>query len=709
MKLWILFTRLAVITTVVLCYLPSQAQIGTPVELLVDQQTPEPFSVTKADCYVQFSGDSLVLGNATIERIFAWNDGNLITAKLTDKGSGHSWRMTNNRVDTQLPNNPEEAAAQQLSVHWHDTTALEPAYLEATVTTQYIKKVFRIYPRTPAIACAVFFQSPEALVNSTSVQPASDGVERATSQEAQAVTLDRLSLPGSHWQVTNVRFRDATDHNNTLVYSQDQLLFTKPTHLPGNLLFAEESASEHGIFWLKEAPLGENQLAYVGYDFEVKTGEIAVTGPVPNQMGTDSIWHSAYRVVTGVYGSEQDKLAALRSYQHQVRSYQPKRDAMIMMNTWGDRGKDGKINEAFVLRELTSGARLGVTHFQIDDGWQQGLSKNSKSASGDLWDQWSKDDWQPHNDRFPRGLSPIVQRAASLDIQLGLWFHPSNAGEYATWEQDADILIDLYQKHGIKVFKIDGLHIESARAERNLCQMFEKVLTASDGQIVFNLDATAGRRGGYFYLNRYGNIFLENRYTDWGNYYPHWTLRNLWMLSHYIPPQRLQVEFLNKWRNASKYAAADPLAPINVPFDYQVAITLMAQPLAWLEGTGLPEEAFAVSGMLTKYQETSEALHQGAIFPIGQEPNGFSWTGFQSVISKSEGYLMVFRENNAHEKVDLATRLLPNQLVTLKPILGQRTEAQVRTDAQGQLPIMLPHAHSFALYHYRCVPSTTDQ
>ena len=71
-------------------------------------------------------------------------------------------------------------------------------------------------------------------------------------------------------------------------------------------------------------------------------------------------------------------------------------------------------------------------------------------------------------------------------------------------------------------------------------------MDATGGEAVFNLDVTAGRRWGYHYGNEYGNLFLENRYTDWSNYYPHWTLRNLWMLSRYVPPQNLQIEFLNR-------------------------------------------------------------------------------------------------------------------------------------------------------------------
>jgi len=78
--------------------------------------------------------------------------------------------------------------------------------------------------------------------------------------------------------------------------------------------------------------------------------------------------------------------------------------------------------------------------------------------------------------------------------------------------------------------------------------------------MVLDFDITAGQRGGYFCFNKYGNIFLENRYTNWGNYYPYRTLRNLWMLSEYVPVERLQVEFLNNWRKRGMYVN-DPFAP----------------------------------------------------------------------------------------------------------------------------------------------------
>ena len=90
------------------------------------------------------------------------------------------------------------------------------------------------------------------------------------------------------------------------------------------------------------------------------------------------------------------------------------------------------------------------------------------------------------------------------------------------------------------------------------------------------------RRGGYHYFNEYGNLFLENRYTDWQNYYPYTTLRNLWMLSKYVPAAKIQIEFLTNGgmlTNTRGYVWT-----CYYSFDYLFAITMAAQPLAWFEG-----------------------------------------------------------------------------------------------------------------------------
>ena len=216
---------------------------------------------------------------------------------------------------------------------------------------------------------------------------------------------------------------------------------------------------------------------------------------------------------------------------------------------------------------------------------------------------------------------------------------------------------------------------------------------------VLNLDATAGRRGGYFFFNEYGNIFLENRYTDWGNYYPYWSLRNLWMLSRYVAPQSLQIEFLNKWRNKEKYAG-DKFAPSTYSFDYLFAITMAAQPLAWFEASNLPDEAFPTGGVIQKYKTVQHDFHTGYVFPVGDEPSGKSWCGFQSVKDR-KGYFLLFRESNEEESFDMDTFFEPGEQVEFTPVLGAGKAFRSIAGKDGRIRFSLSEPNSYVLYSYR--------
>lgn len=660
---------------------------------------------TYQDCSVHWNDSLLVLENSRIRRTFSRNQGSLTTHSLEDKQNQQVWQIHNTAPDVTYPGVPATARTSEIRVVQQSANNLVPAHLQVEVTAQYVdfavKRIFRLYPTCPAIACDFYYQgSVDTTWASAAVHDERQRI--ITVSEGQPFPIiDHLQLPGRHWKFSGVEFYDATDIHNSLVETDEALGYRRPTFFSGNLLFADDLVHEGGIFLLKEAPAPTAQVAYPGYDFQTSFEEVKVVGAGLDRDDLElTTWKKGYGVVMGVYGAgEREKLSALRTYQKQIRLHLPKRDEMIMMNTWGDRNRDANVGEAFLMKELEAGARLGITYLQIDDGWQQGISKNSASSEGRLWDEWDAASWQPHFERFPNGLAPVVEKAKALGIQLGLWFHPSNANSYSRWETDANIIIELYRQYGIRVFKIDGIELPDKQAEVNLRRFFDKVVAATEGQVVFNVDATAGKRMGYHFMNRYGNIFLENRYTDFGNYYPYWTLRNLWMLSRYVPAENLQIEFLNKWRNADKYPADDPYAPAQLPFDYIFAITMMAQPLAWFEASGLPEEAFSVAPLIQSYQQIQADLHAGQIFPIGEEPSGSSWTGFQSV-QDQEGYFLVFRELNQRKKAALSTWLSPNQSVELTAVMGNGKSFTTKTDGEGRLEFQLPAQHSFALYRY---------
>ncbi len=652
-------------------------------------------SETLAVCSAKLEDDILILENNLICRRYQWNQGNLISLSLEDKQKHFTWDLENTLPDISFPGVDQDAANGHLDVTESAATEMEPAYLKVNVTMTLgeleIKRSFRIYPDCPAIACDYYLRGKVTPVERNSI-----------SAEKQFAVIERVCLPGKHWRLTPVEFFDRTDVTNTLVQTSPILAYNQPAHLTGNILFADDMLQDRGIFILKEAPCGYAHLAYPGYDFTCRIGEIRTVGlGLDPKYLDEKNWVRYYGYVTGVTsGGELGRLSALRTYQEKIRIHKPGRDELIMMNTWGDRAQDAKVSEAFALDELDAGAKLGITHFCLDDGWQTGRS-GASVYGGSLDNIWDNSDyWKLKPDKFPHGLAPVVKRGKELGIEVCLWFNPSRDESYAHWESDADIMIDFYRNDGIRTFKIDGVDLPDKQAEINLRKMFHKVINATHQNAVFELDVTGvWKRFGYHYFNEYGNIFLENRYTDFGRYYPHWTLRNLWMLSRYLPPQNMQIEFLNKWRNEDKYLPDDPFAPYNIPFDYIFAITMMAQPLAWFEGTGLPEEAFEIAPLVKTYKEYWGDIHAGQIFPIGDEPSGRSWTGFQS-IQGEEGYFLIFREYNNETQAALSTWIAAGQTVNCQAILGQGEDFIAKADEEGRIVFTLPGQNNFALYRY---------
>lgn len=657
-------------------------------------------------CYATMKGDTLCIGNHVIERSFRWNGGNLITISLTDKQSGQQWDNQQQASDFFVPQQSIVAT----NASWKATeiiSSLKPRHLEVTVQYTldelHVKKVYLLYDDCPAIACHLYLKGKARgswlMQQTSSADQVNIESQNVLKQKNEIPVLDQLSLSGRHWDLTSVEFSDVTDYNNTLVFPRSALSYHENTYR-GNLLFFENKEETSGLFYLKESPCTYVQLAYPGADFITKFGQIKLIGlgVTGHDLKVDE-WTAAYSFVTGCYtGGELNRLTALRTYQKNIRTLLCARDEMIMMNTWGDRGQDARVNEAFCLNELEAAARLGVTHFQIDDGWQTGRSPASIDG-GSFMNIWQNPDyWKPDPVRYPQGLTPVVRRGKELGIEVCLWFNPSFENDYKDWQKDADALIYLYRQYGIRTFKIDGLSISNKLSEIRVRNLLDRVLEATHKQAVFNIDVTAGRRGGYFMFNEYGTLFLENRYTDWTNYYPYWTLRNLWMLSKYVPTERLQIEFLNNWRNREKYGD-DPFAPANYSFEYLFAITLPAQPLAWFEGTALPREAFALQKQVAAYRDIQHDFHRGVILPIGEEPSGKSWTGFQS-INKMKGYLLLFREDNSRKTADVPVYLKPGCSVNLLPLLGAGIVMNQQVSAAGTLRFDLPQTNSYVLYQY---------
>lgn len=684
-----------------------------------------------ADCRASLKNDTLTIENEQIARRFRWNGGHLITLSLTDKRSRKTWDWISRDPDFILPGHATPTDKGQFAAKTITGQPNQTDHLEVSVNTQLgslsVRRVFRIFPGIAAINCTFYLRGKASAEWQQSARQSAAGMDFKNIESytdlnkltATVPAMDKLALAGNHWRARAVAFTDMTDRNNTLVTEVPYNLYRQSGFLAGNLLWINDGLSGDAFFILKESPVSALQLANHGFDFLVRNGSVQTVGMgiLPTDV-SETDWVRSYGFTLGLAGSEgpdrrSDRstelagLQTLRSYQDAHHPRRADRDDMIMMNTWGDRNKDTKIREQFIITELQKAAQLGITRFQIDDGWELGKSMNSATPGGSSEGIWKNPNyWKTDPERFPNGLKPVIDAAKKLNIELGLWFSPSPDSSFQHWDKDAQALIGLYREYGIRTFKIDLVQIPDKTAEINFRKFLDTVMAGTNHQVIFNMDVTAGRRNGYHFMNEYGNLFLENRYTDWTNYYPYWTLRNLWNLSKYVPAQSLQIEFLNKWRNPDKYPVGDRFAPANYSFDYLFAITMMAQPLAWFEATGLPAEAFQTSALIKTYRTVQQPLHNGQIFAIGDEPSGKSWTGFQSISSDTEGFLLVFREDSPAGQQALRTWLPAGKRISLQPVAGAGKAADVVVSENGSVSFALPTPNSFGFFRYKVLTQT---
>ncbi len=664
-------------------------------------------------CGAVREGETLRLSTGALECRFLWNEGHLVGSGLALAGCRAAWPLAGVAPDCEFPGHLVPPADGRLEVVERPATAVRPEHVEAAVTTRLgtlqVKRVFRLYPGCPAIGCDLYLRGAVAAPWRTAAGPVSapDNIESAAAArqgERHPPILHRLWLPHPHLDVACVRFFDVSDRCNNYVQTRRVQTFRLQQPLAGNLLLCRDRLADRALFLLKEAPCSDSQLASPGFDFIVRDTELQVVGAglLPEDIGADD-WTRGYGFALGISGgTEFDLLTALRDYQHRLRAWRPDRDEMVMLNTWGDRGNTARVDEPGVLREIAAGARLGASHLELDHGWEstQDPAKVWPLRLKNIWD--TPHFWEVNPVRFPHGLEPCAAAARTAGIELCLWFNPSIEDDFAHWRDDANALIGLHRRLGVRVFKIDGVQMPTKRAELNLRRMLDAVVEETDGEAVFNLDITAGQRFSYHCFNAYGNYFVENRYTDWKNYYPHWTLRNLWQLSRYVPPRALQMEFLNVWRNDAAYAADDPLAPGRVPFDYAFATVMMAQPLAFFEAAQLPEAGFALAPLLRIYREHMAAIHGGTILPVGEEPSGTGWTGFQSVTAPDAGYVLALREWNEQPEAAIACWGLAGRRGRCTLIAGTGRDFAWQAGTGGDLRFHLPGPFSFALYRYVC-------
>ena len=119
-----------------------------------------------------------------------------------------------------------------------------------------------------------------------------------------------------------------------------------------------------------------------------------------------------------------------------------------------------------------------------------------------------------------------------------------------------------------------------------------------------------------------------------------------------------------------------------------------------MEASNLPEDAYYVGALLKQWYTLAPEIHKGAILPIGDEPSGRSWTGFQSIDDDKHGYLIVYRELTPDASGLLKTWLPAGAKIKCKALMGSGKDFTTKADTDGRIKINLRQPNSFAVYEY---------
>ena len=656
------------------------------------------------DCHFTRDGDTVILGNSRVQRAWRVGPNGPATIRFLDKRTGHDWAGTQSRESVLTTQSGLVALSEMLAGAVTAEVVATPisetclrVRFESRADGLTVWKCFDLFPETPAIRGWI------------------EVLSDADQSNLDYSQVEALSLNLSDTHAAAVELHDLTDATNHLV-SVREFDLTEQRRLVGNNVFIEADCGE-GVFAYKESPLPNSQLYHLYYDFEAGPDSLAGIGAGFHNLPAGQT-RRTYAFAIGVYcGGRDGGILALKEYQRARYKLVPERDYVISANSWG--AFSTGIDETKMIAEVETAAQIGVASVAVDAGWTRHIMGG-----------------EPDPEKFPDGFAPLTARARELGVTLELWTIPNRLHdqldiikEHPDWVARTNNLVpcdtlrsywdtqlvgidlchpdcfkwikDYYLRlydMGFARFKIDTFqcdkydtllgdlydHYEALR------RLMEELVTQRPG-LTFTQDSTRTNRPIYDFYMDYGIIFLENRYMPRapeanGRYHPWKTLRNLWQVAPYIPPQKLNMELIDDQEGYSP--------------EYLLATVMMANPLFWESLAAVSEQSRnALKVAIARYKQHQAAIYSGHIFPIGDMPDGAAWTGFQSHDPNTgSGYLIAYREDNPNELYRFHPKFLTHP-TRFESVTDDAPPITCERPAEG-IEIALPAERTFRLYRY---------
>ncbi|WP_347840596.1 hypothetical protein [uncultured Draconibacterium sp.] len=680
--------------------------------MMMNNVLAQDFSVDKRlnKASVLFSNGILKISTGRIERTWKLSETGFQTISFKNLESGKEWAKKEPvySSDWNLPKRIKNGTKGELKsinciitddekfTSEHLSLEAEFEYAEAGLSLKFL---VRVYPESPGVWTALEVRS---LGNFFPDEVPEDVAYHKSYGSSQPLKIARNEFIPVDFSQPNQRrywglYNDPGNRVNTKDMVKEKVIKGFPVFQDEQNTWASgivvESGNE-GLIVVKESNKTVNKYGHQTGCFYATPNGLEVTGwglkpsEITNEYKrTWATWSILYQ------GDNAAMQLALKRFDRTRYPVVKERDMHILIDTWGSDLQNnnykklyGRENSAFevVEKEIKSAADLGIDIVRIDDGWQEGgtLSKNS---------------WHPN----PKvGYSPHWEKTKKLadehHVQIGLWA----AIRFITPEE----LLDNFNKLNVATWKFDFDKLEDHDSFLHRFQEIRNFIKETDYQTQTSWcpEYDDQRYGWYSPARECGPMYFQNIQNNLPNhivYVPYITLRHHWMMAKYFNMNDLQGNWQNPARTNPKFSDANQHSQT-----YCALSALMTSPSAFMLTQFLEkEERNELRSVISIYKQHRGNIYDSYIFPIGEEPNNASYTGFQAHNPNSKtGYLMLFRElHNKNEDGIFNLEFLRNQTLEFEDLLSGKKWEKKLEDGKMEIRMDKPATCKFLKYNIK--------
>ena len=674
--------------------------------------------------FVAIEGDELVANTGLVERRWKWGANGLVTTSLKHLEAKKEWAGKTDSMDCDWSYTgymaPGTAVLKSIKARLSSDEGFTSQHIELTTEVFYdqvaVQHIVWIYPSASGFRTQLKIKKLKDLnVKGRAVYDVTapkDALHNITSDSKEltgitdTVPINTLPLKKravGYYAGTQARNKRETPLLLDTLINEDRVKWNSILSLEG---------SDGGLILVKESNKTVNQAGNNTGIYKISDHSVASTGwgIAPQELTNRyrGLWAN-WLIVHNKTTPEERELE-LKEFDRHRYPVDPARDIYIMANTWGTgESKDwsqSAAREENVLKEIASQSDLGIDVQQIDDGWQgwdtggkhwrpvpvldyskRPLRKKKGMGDGETYDKNAK-----AYTMYPEGWKNVKKEAKEKGVRLGLWCNSNVPLEDLKWNFTAG---------DFRSYKLDFIYLRNFNQVEQLMDKVRDFVLFTDQKVRINWDVTENwPRTGYFFAREYGNIYLANRKTKAPAgvvYVPYLMLRDAWHLAKYTNLNKFQVTIQNGDRCNQKVSDA-----FKHRHDYLFAQTMMACPLFFQETHYYSDEARDQLRPIIKiYKEQRDEMYQGYVFPIGDEPDNKSWSGFQNYNPETKtGFLTVLRQiENREKQKGIALKFLSGKTIKITNLVS-RTSRVVNVPDSGIVPFAIEKPADYLFLKY---------